>query len=136
MQLLNLVRGGGIDQHLEDPDAIHRAAPGSFTPHPISADPSSRLGAILGPGPLTVRSHHHQGLARLGRDLAVSARSPDGLIEAIEATDPDHAFCLAVLWHPEEDLEGGGGALYAAFVEAARLAAGGRASDAGVGSRA
>ena len=35
-------------------------------------------------GPLACSSHHHQGIDRVGSELAVTGRSPDGLVEAIE----------------------------------------------------
>ena len=137
MQLLNVVCGGGIDQHLDDPGPIHRGPPGAFVTHEVRPEPATVLGSILGSDPFTVRSHHHQGVAELGTELVVGARAPDGIVEAIEAADRER-FCVAVLWHPEEDLEGGGRALYGAFVEAARAAAGegAGARGAGVGSRA
>jgi putative glutamine amidotransferase len=34
--------------------------------------------------------------------MRVSALSPDGVIEAIEAVEPDW-FCIGVQWHPEAD---------------------------------
>ena len=121
MQLLNLVLGGGIDQHLEDPDGLHRADPGSFVDHPVTAAPGSRLASVIGADPVDVRSHHHQGVEPVAPGLVASATSPDGLVEALEA--PDRAFCLAVLWHPEENLAGGGHRLYEALVSAARSTA-------------
>ena len=56
--------------------------------------------------------------ADLGAGLRISARAPDGLVEAVERDAGAEGFCLAVLWHPEEDLEGGGLALYGALVAA------------------
>lgn len=117
MQLLNLIAGGGIEQHLEDPGAIHRGSPGTFTAHEVEVEPDTRLASILGSVTVEVRSHHHQGVGPLGHGWVVSGRSPDGVIEAIEA--PGRDFCLAVLWHPEEDLPGGGLSLYDALVAAA-----------------
>ena len=32
----------------------------------------------------------------------IGALSPDGIIEAIESTDPNW-FCIGVQWHPESD---------------------------------
>jgi putative glutamine amidotransferase len=50
------------------------------------------------------KSHHHQGVDRLGEGLRVSATSVlDGLPEAIEL--PDKRFVLGVQWHPEADGE-------------------------------
>lgn len=136
MQLLNLACDGGIDQHLDDPELLHRGPPGAFVPHEVTPEPGSRLSSILGTEPVTVRSHHHQGLAQLGVDLVVGARSPDGIIEAIEGSGRE-PFCLAVLWHPEENLEAGGAALYEALVDAAHEAAAtGPASGVGIGSNA
>lgn len=122
MQLLNVALGGGIDQDIDDPQGIHRGSPGAFVPHAVETAEGSELARILGGGSVIVRSHHHQGITRLGQGLEVSGRSPDGLVEAIEGVGGE-ALCLAVLWHPEEDLEGGGAALYGALVEAARAAA-------------
>jgi putative glutamine amidotransferase len=67
-----------------------------------------------------VRSHHHQGVSPLAERFTASAHAADGLIEAAEVGDRD--FCVAVLWHPEEDLPGGGLHLYEALVAAARSA--------------
>lgn len=117
MQLLNIVLGGGIAQHLEDPERIHRGEPGTFVEHPVDAVAGTRTAAILG-APNPVRSHHHQGVEPLAERFVASAHSPDGLIEAAEVAD--RSFCVAVLWHPEEDLAGGGLRLYEALVDAAR----------------
>jgi putative glutamine amidotransferase len=49
-----------------------------------------------------VKSHHHQGLGGLGRDVVASGWAvEDGIVEAIEL--PARGFALGVLWHPEED---------------------------------
>ena len=64
-----------------------------------------------------MRSHHHQGVEPLAGPLSASAHSPDGLVEAAETTDG--GWCVAVLWHPEEDLEGGGQRLYDSLIAAA-----------------
>jgi putative glutamine amidotransferase len=115
MQVLNVALGGGIEQHLDDPDSIHREV-GSFVSHEVETVGGSKLAGIVGER-ATVRSHHHQGVEPLAGPLALAARSPDGLVEAAEA--PDRSFCVAVLWHPEEDLDGGGADIYEAFVDAA-----------------
>ena len=117
MHVLNVALGGGIDQHLADPDRIHRAEPGAFTNHAIEVVGGSRLEAILGGSEATVRSHHHQGVEPLAPPLRASAHSPDGLVEAAEAADG--AYCVGVLWHPEEDLDGGGQRLYDSLIAAA-----------------
>ncbi len=121
MQLLNVALGGGIEQHLDDPTRIHRGEPGTFVDHEIEVVAGTRLAAILGESPNPVRSHHHQGVDPLADRLVASAHSSDGLIEAAESRD--HGFCVAVLWHPEENLAAGGSHLYAALVDAARAGA-------------
>ncbi len=65
-----------------------------------------------------MRSHHHQGVEPLADSLRPSAHSPDGLVEAAE-TDAGGPYCVAVLWHPEEDLEAGGQRLYDSLIAAA-----------------
>jgi putative glutamine amidotransferase len=122
MQLLNVALGGGIDQHLDDPDRIHLSRPGEFVDHRIQADPGTRLASIVGEDSVTGRSHHHQGVGPVAPGLRVSARSTDGLVEAVESEG--EGFCVAVLWHPEESLRDAGLSLYEALVAASREAAG------------
>jgi len=77
----------------------------------------SRLAAVLGAAPGPVNSLHHQGVADPGPRLRIVARSPDGVVEALEA--PGGRFELGVQWHPEK-LEGRPRtALFRALVEAA-----------------
>lgn len=62
-------------------------------------DAESRLARIIH-GSCRVNSMHHQSIRRVGRGLRVSARSEDGLVEAVESGEGP--FLLAVQWHPEE----------------------------------
>jgi putative glutamine amidotransferase len=108
MQLLNVLCGGTLIQHLGDsPGAgeMHKGPPGTFTRHPVEVEPGSRLHGMLGDR-LDVHSCHHQAPDLIGEGLVVTARAPDGVVEGLELEQAD--FCVAVLWHPEEDIEGSG----------------------------
>jgi putative glutamine amidotransferase len=113
VEVLNVIRGGDIVQHLPDVlgNEIHREVPGTFSDHPVRVDPSSRLEEVRGP----VKSSHHQGLGRIGEGLREVAWAEDGIVEALE--DPEKPFLVGVLWHPEagEDQR-----LFEQLVEAAR----------------
>jgi putative glutamine amidotransferase len=119
-QVLNVALGGDLVQHL--PDVVghdeHKHTSGVFADHDVTVDRGTRLAALLGDR-APVKSHHHQGLGRLGAGLRASAHAGDGAVEAVE--DPQRRFALGVLWHPEagEDLR-----LFEALVgEAARYRA-------------
>jgi putative glutamine amidotransferase len=106
MQVLNVARGGTLVQHL--PDLVghgeHRRHPGSFdgSDHDVELEPGSLAARAAGEVIHVTRSHHHQGIDRVGEGLVVSGRSTlDDLPEAIE--DPDRAYVLGVQWHPEAD---------------------------------
>jgi putative glutamine amidotransferase len=119
MQLLNVARGGDLHQHLPDlleDAAPHKSEPGTWTTHPIELEPGSRLAAILGES-VEGTSCHHQSPDHIGADLVVSGRAPDGVVEGIEL--PGRRMAVGVLWHPEEDGEGGG-PLFRELVECAR----------------
>jgi putative glutamine amidotransferase len=100
-QLLNVVRGGDLVQHL--PELVgherHKHEPGAYSDHDVSVEPESRLGAILGEH-APVKSHHHQGMGKIGNGLREVAWAEDGSVEGLE--DPGMRFALGVLWHPEE----------------------------------
>lgn len=105
-QVLNVARGGDLLQHL--PDVVggekHKHTPGAFADHDVTVEEGTRLAALVGER-APVKSHHHQGLGRIGEGLRVAARAEDGTIEAVE--DPELRFAVGVLWHPEagEDLK-------------------------------
>jgi putative glutamine amidotransferase len=101
MQLLNVARGGTLDQHIGHLE-VHRHTPGAFHDHEVVLEPGSVAEEAAGTARLLVKSHHHQGVERLGTGLVVSGRAADDdLVEAIEL--PGAGFVLGVLWHPEED---------------------------------
>ena len=118
MQLLNVALGGTLVQHL--PDTLghedHRRTPGVFGDHEVRLEPGSLAARAAGAERVTVKSHHHQGIDRLGEEPLASGWSHnDEVIEAFEL--PDRRFALAVLWHPEEDPDS---PLIGALVDAAR----------------
>ncbi|MCI0635564.1 MAG: gamma-glutamyl-gamma-aminobutyrate hydrolase family protein [Actinobacteria bacterium] len=101
MQIMNVLHGGGLHQHL--PDLVghegHRETPGVFSAHEVRIAPESKVGRLIGEQ-THVHSSHHQGLDRVGDGMQAVGWAQDGSIEAIE--DPGHRFALGVLWHPEE----------------------------------
>jgi putative glutamine amidotransferase len=113
MQVMNVAFGGTLHGHLPDhPDLLEHGVPleGTQTIHDVIPEPRSRLSAVTKAGSLASASHHHQGLDRLGDGLAVTGRSPDGLVEAIERIvpnqqDPRATWMVGVQWHPEETAE-------------------------------
>src|SRR5262245_13230310 len=121
MQLLALECGGALvyDLPTDLPDAQpHQLA--REARHAIAIEPGTRLAGALGAGTLLVNSRHHQAVSDPGRGLRVSARSADGLIEAIEAAGADASFLVGVQWHPEDLERSHRSALYGALCEAAR----------------
>jgi putative glutamine amidotransferase len=104
MEILNVARGGTLEQHL--PDVIgsdrHRHTPGQFSDHEVRLEPGSLAARATGGERSLVKSHHHQGIGELGQGLVASGTSPaDGVIEAVEI--PGEPYVLGVLWHPEAD---------------------------------
>ncbi len=102
MQLMNVVRGGTLYQDLGQDLGIrsHEQLPPRDLPcHPAELVPDTLLARLAGREPLSVNSSHHQAVRDAGVGVLVSARAPDGVVEAIEL--PDLPFALGVQWHPE-----------------------------------
>jgi putative glutamine amidotransferase len=106
-QALNVARGGTLHQHLPDLPATaltHRQCEaGESITHDVEIVAGTKLRRIVRSARLGVNSFHHQAVDRLGEGLRVSARAPDGTVEAIE--DPRRPFVLGVQWHAEMLLE-------------------------------
>jgi putative glutamine amidotransferase len=111
LQLLNAALGGTLEQHIEGHSLRKQR-----DAHSVAIVPESRLASILGAGEYVVNSRHHQCAAAIARPLAVTARAPDGVVEALEA--PEKRFVLAVQWHPEARMDGADARLFAAFRDA------------------
>lgn len=99
-QFLNVVRGGTLVQHL--PDILGHNAHGQGTWETVVVDPDSQLRKLTGSS-IKAKSFHHQSIGKVGENLAVTAKSEDGVIEAIEATD--RPWMIAVQWHPERSFD-------------------------------
>lgn len=105
MQQMNVMLGGSLFTHipLDVPKAMPHLDPtGVAHRHMVNLVEGSLIGRIYETAETMVNSRHHQAINQLGRDLKVGAVCPDGVIEAIESTDPDWFF-LGVQWHPEAD---------------------------------
>ncbi len=106
VQVLNVALGGTLVQHIPDavPAALeHRqnelGIPVGETAHPVTIQPGSLLERVVKATTIAVNSYHHQAIEQPAPGLAVVARSPDGVIEAVEL--PLARFVLGVQWHPE-----------------------------------
>jgi putative glutamine amidotransferase len=105
MQQLNATLGGSLYLHIpaDLPRALpHRDPECGTHRHAVLIEPNTRLEEIYGGGEIRVNSSHHQAVRQVGDGLRVGARAPDGIIEAIEAVDPNW-FCVGVQWHPESE---------------------------------
>ena len=104
-QMLNINRGGTLIQHLPDVVGDNRYQLGNakFTPADVEVEENSILGSLVGEKVSNAALYHHQAIDELGKGLKVTAKSEDGIIEAVELTD--HPFGVAVQWHPEQTLD-------------------------------
>ena len=99
-QILNVHRGGSLIQHLDESTHLpHMSSTRdrSDRSHTVLFEPGSLLHSLYGESQ-DVNSFHHQAIDTLGLGVTASAKSDDGVIEAIEFDD--HA-AIAVQWHPE-----------------------------------
>jgi putative glutamine amidotransferase len=106
MQLINVAFGGTLLQHLPERFGHHehRRVAGSFdgADHDVELREGTLAMRVVGEARHATKSHHHQGIDRLGEGLVISGVSAlDGLPEAIE--HPGASFVLGVQWHPEVD---------------------------------
>ena len=105
IQVLNVALGGTLVQDIPSqcPSALPHAPPGSRAArvHEVHVAPATRLADALNARCVRVNSVHHQAIARVALGLRVTARAPDGIIEAAE-WEGDDWWAVGVQWHPEE----------------------------------
>jgi putative glutamine amidotransferase len=121
-QLLNVMLGGTLIQHIEDAVQGHilheQPNPRDTAGHGVNLAKDSLLHRICGTDRLMVNSAHHQAVKAVGPGVIANALADDGVIEGIE--DPTKRFCIGVQWHPEYIVSPGDSKLIDAFIAAAR----------------
>ena len=124
LQSLNVYCAGSLVQHIAS-KVKHDVGKQDYA-HDVRIAPGSLLANIIAeaganPANFRVNSSHHQSADGVGKGLRIVSHClQDGIVEAVEGTEPDH-FVLAVQWHPERSvsLDEPSRALFRKFVEAA-----------------
>ena len=101
IQTLAMALGGKVQQDISDVAQIRHSqdAERSEPTHSVTIEPASTLFNIYNREKLFVNSFHHQAVSDSGERFRVTARSADGIVEAIESRE--YKSILGVQWHPE-----------------------------------
>jgi putative glutamine amidotransferase len=127
MQLLNVVCGGTLYQHIKsdlksasDHEISTRKKTLVDLAHNLNVEPTSKLATIIQSTTIFANTHHHQAINKLANGLRVSAHSEDSVIEAVESVD--NGYAIGIQCHPEslETVEPKWCLVFASFVEYAR----------------
>jgi putative glutamine amidotransferase len=94
IQVMNVAFGGTLIPHMEG----HQHPQPAALAHPIAWIGGGKLKRALN-ACSAVNTTHHQAVDRVARGFVVTARAPDGVIEALEK--PGARFFCAVQFHPE-----------------------------------
>lgn len=105
MQMMNVATGGSlivdipseVKKHLD-----HQNGLPEDSYHRVEFEASSYISKILNSKEEIVNSNHHQSVDKLGKNIRVSSKTSDGIIESIEWLNPENkSWFIGVQWHPE-----------------------------------
>lgn len=105
IQIMNVAMEGSLHQHITEhrvdlcEDITRYRVDGKDIRHEILIEPNSILSSIVDKNKDKVNSAHHQAIKGIGKELVVTARSEDDIIEAMEY--PSKKFVIGVQYHPE-----------------------------------
>ena len=105
MQLLNIQQGGNLFLHIKEdlPSAVpHYDVQDTNHRHTLDVESDSLIGSVYGDGEIRVTSRHHMAIDEVAPGFRVTARCPDGVIEAIESEMIDW-FAIGTQFHPESE---------------------------------
>lgn len=98
-QLINVHQGGTLHGDVSKM-RVHTLNRATLLPRKqVSIVAGSRLARYVGDTTTRVNSLHHQAVQNTGRNLAVSARDRDQIVQGIESTNGP--LRIGVQWHPE-----------------------------------
>lgn len=126
IQIMSVAMGGSLYQDIEDTvprkTLYHPKTISGDSQHEIEISEESLLRELIGERVDAVNSAHHQAVDELGEGFVVTARTEDGIVEAME--NPSKGFMLGVQYHPERmlkepEMHEHAAKLFAAFIKAA-----------------
>ena len=103
MQLMNIYQGGNLFLNIKEdlPNAVpHHDPQDPNHRHTLDVESDSLIGRVYGDGEIRVSSRHHMAIDEVAPGFRVTARCPDGVIEAIESEMMDW-FAVGTQFHPE-----------------------------------
>lgn len=124
MQVINVFLGGTLYQDIEteyETDLPHRqTAPVTAPWHNIKILPNTYLFARIGKETMMGNSFHHQAIKTLAKNLTITAKAQDGIIEAY--AHDTYPYLRAYQWHPERLLhfDADNLSLFTEFIEACK----------------
>ena len=98
-QSLATAYGGTVEPLPSGQAGRHGVSFRSLSAHEVRVEEGTRAAGIFGAGAFDASSTHAFAIADPGPRLRVSARSDDGVIEAVEL--PGDRFVVGLQWHPE-----------------------------------
>jgi len=103
MQVLAGIHGATFHKNLHhviktEIDHLNQC-PAEQRAHSIDISENTQLRRIIGKNKIDVNTAHNEAIDAVPTGVTVSARAPDGVIEAIEI--PSARFAIGVQWHPE-----------------------------------
>jgi len=122
LQQANVVLGGTLVQDIPSQVSgalVHKSRSSKKAYHDVKVEDDTLLADLIGDVRKSVNSSHHQAADKPGKNLKVSARTSDGVIEAMESSDDD-LFILLVQWHPERMDMKHRQAIFNKFIKAAK----------------
>jgi putative glutamine amidotransferase len=102
VQVLNVALGGTLIQDIPvQIGSVHHSQrrDSALPSHEVRLQSGSYLAHCYSSEILSVNSHHHQAVDRLGSGLRAVAWSEEGIVEAVE--HESHPYLVGVQWHPE-----------------------------------
>lgn len=123
VQIMNVAFGGTLYQDLgrqgDFYEHFNRSYPRNIGWHSNKLSPGSKLAEIFGKEEIMTNSYHHQAVRDAGLNMSITARTEDGVAEAIEMKD--RRFVIGVQWHPEMMYDSAEQQkLFTAFIDACR----------------
>lgn len=99
IQTLAMALDGHVEQDIRTNIKHSQDADRAEPTHTVNIVKSSMLYTLFNSNSIAVNSFHHQAVDKTGPHFSVAAKSPDGVIEAIESCE--FKSVIGVQWHPE-----------------------------------